>query len=68
MFLIGLDVSRTLKLASTQLRLTSGPQWGKFSFYSLCGWLLPGLLVAAATVIDLMRFPEIPDSFRPGFR
>ena len=67
MFLIGLDVARTLKLASTQLRLTSGPQWGKFSLYSLCGWLLPGLVVAVTTVIDVMKFPEIPDNLRPGF-
>merc|ERR1719410_2979884 len=67
MLIIGLDVARTLKLATTQLRLSAGPQWCKFLLYSGVGWLLPALATAAATTIDLMEFPEVPDSLRPGF-
>merc|ERR1719195_545626 len=62
MLIIGLDVARTLKLATTQLRLSAGPQWCKFLLYSGVGWLLPALATAAATTIDLMEFPEVPDS------
>jgi len=64
---IGFDVARTLKQATTDLRLTSGAQWGKFFIYTLIGWFLPGLIVIAAVVIDVMEFEEIPERFRPGF-
>eukprot|EP00092_Neocalanus_flemingeri_P055123 GFUD01065044.1.p1 GENE.GFUD01065044.1~~GFUD01065044.1.p1 ORF type:complete len:925 (-),score=203.73 GFUD01065044.1:75-2849(-) len=64
---IGFDVARTLKLATTELRLTSGAQWGKFLVYSFVGWIVPAIIAAAATVIDVMDFDEIPDMFKPGF-
>jgi len=67
MFIIGFDVARTVKLATTQLRLTSGPQWCKFFIYCCMGWLVPALIVATAAVIDILQFPEIPERFRPGF-
>jgi len=67
MFIIGFEVARTVKLASTQLRLTSGPQWCKFILYCCLGWLTPALVVATAAVIDIFKFPQIPEQFRPGF-
>jgi len=67
MFIIGFDVARTVKLASTQLRLSAGAQWGKFVVFCLAGWLLPACIVAAATIIDVLDIPDIPDYIRPGF-
>lgn len=64
---IGFDVARTLKLATTELRLTSGAQWGKYLVYSFVGWVVPAIMVAGAVVIDVMDFKEIPDMFKPGF-
>lgn len=64
---IGFDVARTLKLATTELRLTSGAQWGKYLAYCFVGWVLPALIVTAAVVIDVMDFEEIPEIFKPGF-
>merc|ERR1719471_1727633 len=54
MFIIGFDVARTVKLASTQLRLSTGAQWGKFVVFCLAGWLMPACIVAAATIIELL--------------
>jgi len=67
MLAIGFDVARTLKLATTELRLTSGGQWGKYLAYSFVGWIIPALIAVAAVVIDVMDFKEIPDMFKPGF-
>lgn len=42
-----------LRLATTQPRLFTGPQWGKFLVCSVVGWLLPAVLVTAtAALID----------------
>ena len=67
MFIIGFDVARTVKLASTQLRLSTGAQWGKFLVFCFAGWVMPACIVATATVIDVMKFDEIPEKMRPGF-
>jgi len=64
---IGFDVARTLQLATTELRLTSGAQWGKYLVYSFVGWIVPAIIAIAAVVIDIMDFKEIPDQFKPGF-
>jgi len=63
---IAFDVARTLKLATTELRLSSGSQWCKFLVYSLTGWLLPGVMVAVVVLLDQLDLPQIPDSFKPG--
>jgi len=64
---IAVNVARTLKQATRDLRLTSGPQWCKFLFYSLVGWLLPALIVSSTIVIDHMDTEEIPEMYKPGF-
>jgi hypothetical protein len=63
---IAFDVARTLKLATTELRLTCGSQWGRFLCYSLAGWLVPGLLVAVAVVLDRLPLQEVPRAYTPG--
>jgi len=67
MLTIAFDVASTLKHATKDLRLTTGPQWGKFAIYSLVGWVFPGLLVSCAVIIDQMDFEEVPEIFKPGF-
>lgn len=62
------DVWRTIRMATVQLRSSSGKQWGKFALYSLYAWLVPALIVAATLVIDLIEpqhLPWIPDQYRP---
>ena len=65
MLMIAFDVCRTLKIATTQLRLTTGSQWRKFAIYSTLGWGLP---LAFTTVVALMDTMEgIPTDYQPGF-
>ena len=65
MLLIAFDVCRTLKIATIQLRLTTGSQWRKFAIYSTLGWGLP---LACTTVVTLMDHMEgIPSDYKPGF-
>jgi len=66
MLCIACDVGRSLRQASTQLRLSSGHQWPKFIAYSLFGWLTPALLSAATLCIDLLDLPQVPQHFKPG--
>jgi len=63
---IAFDVARSLRQATTELRLTSGPQWTKFCVYNLIGWLLPALLTTTTLLIDILDFPQIPHKFKPG--
>ena len=51
MMIISFDVARTLKLATTQLRLQAGSQWRKFALYSTLGWGLPLAFTTVVTVI-----------------
>jgi len=64
---IAANVARTLRLATTQLRLSSGSQWGKYVLNSVVGWLVPAVLVVTAALIDTLEIQEIPDNFKPGF-
>lgn len=64
---IAFDVARTLKQATTELRLTSGAQWCRFCCYLVNGWLTPALLVAVAVLLDLLHIPEVPRQYTPQF-
>ena len=64
---IAFDVARTLKQATTELRLTSGAQWCRFCCYLANGWLTPALLVAVAVLLDLLHIPEVPRQYTPQF-
>merc|ERR1712106_327078 len=41
---IAFEVARTLKQATKDLRLTTGPKWGKYAIYSFVGWLFPAFV------------------------
>ena len=62
---IAFEVARTLKQANKSIRLTTGPEWGKFLLFSAFGWLFPGILVIATITLDYME--DISDIFKPGF-
>ena len=68
---LALDVWRTIRLATVQLRCSSsGQQWGKFICYSMYAWLVPGLIVAAAVAfeyVDTAAFSWMPTEYRPHF-
>jgi len=64
---IAVNVAKTLRLATTQLRLSTGAQWGRFAVNCCIGWVLPALIVIGVAVIDRLDVPEIPFQFKPGF-
>jgi len=64
---IAFEVARTLKQATKDLRLTTGPKWGKYAIYSFVGWIFPAFVVTTAVIIDQVEFKEIPEMFKPGF-
>jgi len=64
---IASNVAKTLRLATTQLRFSSGAQWGRFAVNCIIGWLLPAVLVIGVSVLDRLDIPEIPFQFKPGF-
>eukprot|EP00088_Acartia_fossae_P018538 TRINITY_DN20710_c0_g1_i1.p1 TRINITY_DN20710_c0_g1~~TRINITY_DN20710_c0_g1_i1.p1 ORF type:complete len:449 (+),score=78.94 TRINITY_DN20710_c0_g1_i1:70-1347(+) len=64
---IAVNVAKTLRLATTQLRLSTGAQWGRFAANCVVGWVLPAILVTGVAIIDRLNIPEIPFEFKPGF-
>lgn len=66
MMCIAVDVCRTLRQASTQLRLTAGAQWKKFCVYSLVSWVVPLALAVVAVALDANP-SSVPESVRPHF-
>lgn len=66
MNVIALDVWRTLRLATIELRVPNGKQKLRFFLYSLYAWSFSGLFVVGALIADY--FPNlVPDNYRPGF-
>lgn len=55
MNVMAMDIWRTLRLATSELRVSSGKQWVKFITYSLYGWLVPAMALAALVTLDLVR-------------
>lgn len=60
------DVWRTLRVATRELRVSSGTQWRRFFFYSLASWTLPAIIVGLAVFFD-DRSSGMPDDLRPLF-
>jgi hypothetical protein len=52
MLTMAFDVWRTLRLATSELRVSAGKQWRKFAFYSSWTWMAPAVFVAAAVATD----------------
>lgn len=55
MNVMALDIWRTLRLATSELRVSSGTQWTKFIVYSLYGWLMPAVALVVLVTLDLVR-------------
>ncbi|KAL1486543.1 hypothetical protein MTO96_031338 [Rhipicephalus appendiculatus] len=60
------DVWRTLRVATRELRVSSGTQWRRFFFYSLASWALPAIVVGLAVFFD-DRSSGMPEDLRPLF-
>jgi hypothetical protein len=57
MLTMAFDVWRTLRLATSELRVSAGKQWRKFAIYSVWSWLAPAVVVAAALFVETA--PEV---------
>lgn len=65
MAVIAYDVWRTLKMATTELRVSSGRQLKRFLVYSFVSWGMPLSLTGLLAVAEFTdAFPAI---YRPGF-
>uniref|UniRef100_A0A4D5RHC9 Putative g protein-coupled receptor n=1 Tax=Ixodes scapularis TaxID=6945 RepID=A0A4D5RHC9_IXOSC len=60
------DVWRTLRVATRELRVSSGSQWRRFFVYCVASWFLPAVVVGLAVFFDA-RSTGIPEDFRPLF-
>lgn len=67
MLIMSFDVWRSLKIATKELRVSSGKQWRKFFIYSACGWLVPAKFVLVALLVDLCPMGEVGQRFQPNF-
>jgi hypothetical protein len=69
MFAVSLDIWRSLRLATTQLRTsyTGRKQWRKFFINSVCCWLIPACIVLAAVVVENSPPGSVIEEMRPGF-
>ncbi|CAL1291307.1 unnamed protein product [Larinioides sclopetarius] len=65
MAVIAYDVWRTLKMATTELRVSSGKQLQRFVIYSLFSWGMP---LSLTGILALAEFTDsFPVIYRPGF-
>lgn len=69
MFAVSLDIWRSLRLATTQLRTSySGrKQWRKFFINSVCCWFVPAIIVLAAVIVENSPPGSVMEEMRPGF-
>nr|CAD7571183.1 unnamed protein product [Timema californicum] len=67
MLAMAFDVWRTLRLATSELRVSAGKQWRKFTVYSALCWVSPGLLVMAAMLVDTSLPGAVHEQLRPEF-
>lgn len=65
MLIMSFDCWRTLRLATVELRVTTGRQTKKFLVYSAVCWLMPAMMTLAAVATDSV--PAVPDDIRPKF-
>lgn len=62
---IAFDVWRTLRMATSELRVSSGQQWHKFVAYSAYSWFGPAIVVAISIIVE--NSSTVPTMFRPLF-
>ncbi|KAK7086716.1 hypothetical protein SK128_003359 [Halocaridina rubra] len=61
------DIWRTLSLATSELRVTSGKQCCKYMVYSVYGWLLPAAAVLGVVLLDKVKPEFMPTEYYPAF-
>ncbi|KAJ9592307.1 hypothetical protein L9F63_001203, partial [Diploptera punctata] len=67
MLTMAFDVWRTLRLATSELRVSAGKQWRKFVVYSSWSWIVPAIFVLSAIATDNAPPGSVMPDFRPGF-
>ncbi|XP_075220746.1 uncharacterized protein LOC142324040 [Lycorma delicatula] len=67
MLTMAFDIWRTLRLATAELRVSSGKQWRKFTLYSLWSWVAPGIILGSAIFIDTSPRNAVPADIKPDF-
>ncbi|XP_060865092.1 uncharacterized protein LOC132941171 [Metopolophium dirhodum] len=65
MLVMSFDCWRSLRLATVELRVTSGRQTKKFLVYSAVCWLVPAMMTFVAVAADVV--PAVPKDVRPRF-
>lgn len=65
MNVMAFDIWRTLKLATSELRVSAGGQWSKFIVYSIHGWLFPAAALSILVTLDLVRPDIMPPYYFP---
>lgn len=65
MNIMALDIWRTLRMATSELRVSAGSQWVKFISYSVYSWLLPAAGLVAIVVLDLTRPAGMAPQYYP---
>ncbi|XP_039292823.1 uncharacterized protein LOC111061963 isoform X3 [Nilaparvata lugens] len=67
MLTMSFDVWRTLRLATAELRVSSGKQWRKFTLYSLWSWTAPAIILISSMLIDSSPKDAVSRDLRPEF-
>lgn len=67
MLTMAFDIWRTLKIATFELRVSSGRQWKKFLLYSAWSWTAPLIMTIGATVTDISPSGSVNIYVRPLF-
>ncbi|XP_076366015.1 uncharacterized protein LOC143254969 [Tachypleus tridentatus] len=65
MNILAFDVWRTLRMATKDLRVSSGKQWRRFVSYSFYCWITPIIIVVLSVVFESLE--GIPIEYRPAF-
>jgi len=67
MLTMAFDVWRTLRLATAELRVSSGKQWRKFTIYSIWSWIAPAVIVGSALFVEFAPPDAVSPEWRPTF-
>ena len=67
MNVMAFDVWKSLRLATSELRVSAGGQWKRFFLYCAYAWIAPGAALSIVVAIDTHQPADIPKSFLPQF-
>lgn len=60
------DIWKTLRMATSELRVSQGGQWRKFIIYSIYGWLVPLAALFVVVCLDTVQPEGFPSDFLPS--